>query len=119
MRVDMYGPDWPQWVDRRKELGPYEPRPEPPFQAEAAMLGDALRAYEKAFGVVITPYDGSVPEVPFPPGEPARYFFYRKADGRKLVDIHIERGEDVICPKQDLEFPLRDGDVIQIGALIC
>jgi hypothetical protein len=119
-KVAMYGPDWPERIDRRKELGPYEPRPEPPFEAEGAVLKDALRVYERAFGAVLTRYDGSLPHVPLRHGEPPRYFFYKRKDGDiQLVDIHIQRGQEEICPRQDTEFPLRDGDVIQIGELIC
>lgn len=117
--IGMYGPHWERRVDRRKELGNYEPRDEPPFQVEATTLGEAIRAYEKAFGVSVTPYDGSDPLIPFEDGEPPKYFFLRGPEIDKLVDIHVFRGQDRICPKQDLGFPLNNNDVVELGELIC
>ena len=90
------------------------------LETDAATLGEALQKYEAAFGCVFAPYDGSSPGVPFEPGGTPRYFFRTTREGRKeLVDIHIERAGEDLCPKQDLSFSLMDGDVIRYGPLIC
>ena len=34
-----------------------------------------------------------------------------------LVDIHIRRGDEDICAKQDLSIPLLDADIVSIGHL--
>jgi len=91
-----------------------------PLLADAETLGDALRAYSREYGVRFKPYDGSDPSVPLEPGEPPKYFFYEKSDGSyQLVDIHIERGAEVICAKQDLSIRLQRGDAVRIGQLAC
>ena len=91
-----------------------------PYIVFAKMLGDALTKLELARSVKITPYDGSWDGVAFVPGEQPKYFIYESADGtRRLADIHINRMGDEICPKQDLTFALRDGDIIIPCALIC
>lgn len=72
MKIGMYGPDWPRLVDRRKELGNYEPRDEPAFELLVTNLGEAILKYEEAFSVSIEPYDGSYPEIPFTLDEPPR-----------------------------------------------
>lgn len=43
----------------------------------------------------------------------------RQLVGRGNTDIHVKRGGEVICPKQNLEFPLRDGDVVVFDMLVC
>jgi hypothetical protein len=91
-----------------------------PYIVVANKFGNALRTLELARAVTITPYDGSWETAKFEIGEPPKYYIYKLPDGRKsLIDIHILRlGED-LCPKQDLNFALRDGDIIVPGALIC
>ncbi len=96
----------------------YKPFDEPGFQTNTLQLDKAVEEYKLEFGVEIIPYDGSSEGVEL--GDPPRYFFYITPDsGRKLVDIHVERSGTEICPKQDLEFLLQDGDIVSIGALIC
>ncbi|MEQ8782522.1 MAG: hypothetical protein RIE06_22885 [Roseibium album] len=91
-----------------------------PVQADAKTLQDALGAYEQAYSVTIKPYDGSIPEVPLEAREEPKYFFYtRKNNERRLVDIHVFRNSSEICPKQDLLFVLEDSDIIRIGELVC
>ncbi len=91
-----------------------------PYLAFANALGDALSKLESARAVKITPYDGSWEGAKFQPGEQAKYFVYEKPDGsRTLTDIHIRRLGEEICPRQDLTFALRDGDIIVPGGLIC
>ena len=116
-----YGPGWPRRVDRRAELGPYEPRDEPPFVAQGLTLREALTEYEQKFKVQIWPYDGAYPAIPFVVGNEPRYFYYRSIDSNviSLVDIHVTRNGDVICPKQDLNFVLLPSDFVDIGELIC
>jgi hypothetical protein len=35
------------------------------------------------------------------------------------TDIHVLRGGAELCPKQDLAFPLQDGDVVVFEVLLC
>jgi hypothetical protein len=87
---------------------------------EAATLAEALAAYSHRFGVRFRPYDGSDPLIPFERGEPAKFFFHEGADGSShLVDIHIQRGTESICPKQDLSIRLKPTDRVDIGRLAC
>lgn len=91
-----------------------------PLLASAETLADALAEYSREYGVRFRAYDGSNPSIPFVVGEPAKYFLYEKADGTShLVDIHISRGKEQICPKQDLSVPLLPGDQVHIGPLAC
>jgi hypothetical protein len=91
-----------------------------PLIVDTETLGLALAAYSRQYGVRIRPYDGSDPQVPFNPGELPKYFFYEKSDGSSwLVDIHINRGTESICPKQDLSVRLQHGDEVHIGELAC
>jgi len=92
-----------------------------PLRAVAATLGDALAAYQHHFDVVIYPYDGSAADYPIPRDEITKYFWYRSSDSEdQVLDIHISRGSELICPKQNLDFPLIDGDVVEIGvAVVC
>jgi hypothetical protein len=91
-----------------------------PLMVDAETLGSALAAYSREYRVEIRPYDGSDPQIPFRPGELPKYFFYEKSDGGGwLVDIHIVRGTETICPKQDLGVRLQSGDRVHIGELAC
>lgn len=116
----LYGPSWPRRVDRRATRGPYEPHDEPPLVSPARTLGEALQDYGRQMQVVITPYDGSNPAVPLGPGEAPKYFVYRLCDGSfRLVDVHVQRAGEWVCPKQNLAFEVSDADEIEIGELIC
>lgn len=118
--IAMYGPSWPRRVDRRAERGNYEPHDEPPFLVDARTLGDALSAYGAHFSVDIKPYDGTLEFFPLEAGMPPKYFFYVHANGdQSVVDIHVIRGNEELCPKQDLVFALLADDLVEIGALIC
>jgi hypothetical protein len=91
-----------------------------PYIVIAKKLGNALKALELARAVTITPYDGSWETAKFDIDEPPKYFIYGMPDGsQSLVDIHIIRLGEHLCPKQDLNFVLQDGDIIVPGALIC
>ncbi|MCS3809728.1 MULTISPECIES: hypothetical protein [Xanthomonas] len=91
-----------------------------PVLADAVTLGEALTAYTDSQGACIVPYDGSWEDVPFETGEEPKYFVYTSTQGGPtLVDIHIARAGDLLCPKQDVYFRLEDGDRILIGELVC
>ena len=78
---------------------------------EAKTLGEAIHAAEQILHLEIIPHD------------PPKWFRVRGLLDQKesygLVDIHILRGTENICPKQDLDFPLLDSDIVAIGALAC
>ena len=117
--VEIYGPSCPPKVLPNRGTGIIVPAQDP-LRAEAKTLADALDAYTREYGVRLRAYDGSLPEVPFEDGEPPKYFFYEKADGDwYLVDIHIERESEDICPKQDVRVSLQPGDRVHIGPLAC
>ncbi len=117
--VEIFGPECPFKIPHALESGIVVKLHEP-LRTTAKTLADALDAYSKEFGVSILPYDGSLPEIPFVAEESPRYFFHRKTHGECfLVDIHVERGSEDICPKQDLAFLLRPGDRVRIGPLVC
>lgn len=78
---------------------------------EASNLGEAIAASAAFLGVRIVAHD------------PPKWFrVYRMPEPDEdyfLVDIHVLRGKENICPKQDLTFPLLDSDIVSIGALVC
>ena len=77
----------------------------------AQTLGEAVTVAADYFGVRIVPHD------------PPKWFrVYGSPDSTaeyKLVDIHIHRDKQEICPQQDLSFPLLESDVVSIGVLAC
>jgi hypothetical protein len=82
----------------------------PGIMVDAATIGEAFDAYEKATGAFVVPHD---------PPKYFRYFKSRDASDCVLVDVHVLRGELEICIKQDLNFLLRPDDKIEIGCLGC
>jgi hypothetical protein len=77
-----------------------------PLLATAETPADALPEYSREYGVRFRAYDGSGPSVRFEAGEPAKYFFYEKADGTSyLVDakprsnrlLHATAGNTRAC----------------------
>jgi hypothetical protein len=84
-------------------------------------LGEALKLFEDRHRVRVTPYDGSWDSMPLERAGGRKYFIFNDGGrfGDTLVDIHVERGGEEICPKQDLDFPLLDGDLINVGVLVC
>lgn len=92
-----------------------------PVTTKAETLGEAIKAYELAFSVKVTPYDGSYPTVPFSVEEEPKYFVIRAPnnDQATLVDIHILRNGATLCPKQKLDYRLEFDDVLDFGPLIC
>jgi hypothetical protein len=86
------------------------------FASDAKTLSDAIQQYEEHFKVVIQPCTE-----PLPGETDVKYFSIRDIDSAdfKLVDIHIIRGAEIICPKQDVTFGLIDSDLVEMGELIC
>jgi hypothetical protein len=117
--VAIFGPSCPSKVTPKAGTEIVFPTLEP-LMVDAKTLAEALAAYGHQYGVRFRAYDGSDPAVPFEDDEPAKYFFYEKADGTSyLVDIHIERGKEEICPRQDLSVWLEPSDRVNIGPLAC
>jgi hypothetical protein len=117
--IAIYGPSSRKKASTPQSGGIVLLKPDP-LLVDADTLESALAAYSRQYGVRIRPYDGSNPRVPFEPGEPPKFFFYEKSDGDSwLVDIHIRRGAESICPKQDLSVSLRHSDELHIGELVC
>jgi len=87
------------------------------FESSAKTLSEALKAYEDHFDVsvvpCVTPIDPSDTEV--------KYFVFtnNKTSISKYVDIHVFRGNEEICPKQNLGFELLGEDMVEMGELIC
>lgn len=84
--------------------------PDQSLQVQAATLGEALDAYERAFRVRIAPasgYDG-------------RYFLYLELDNgnEQQIDIHVRRGDGEFCARQDRDLPLQDDDAIVLMSLM-
>ena len=91
--------------------------------SSAKTIKQALSIYGQAYKVALKPYDGRFDEMPFDPANP-KYFicsFDDETDRNHgtLVDIHVRRDEEEICIKQDLDFELRDGDIVDLGQLAC
>jgi hypothetical protein len=120
------GASLPMEVSMIRVFGPCNPRvtfgpnlvrqPENPFCVAVEILGDALRAYEIYFGVTIEPC------LTLLPGQSEYKYFNVQAQIPKqngLVDIHVFRDNEEMCPRQDLGFALKDGDVVDMGSLAC
>ena len=78
---------------------------------EGTTLGEAITAASQLLSVQIVPHD---------PPKWFRVSGLPDFDGHPmLVDIHVLRGGEEICPKQDLSFPLFDTDIVKIGLIAC
>jgi hypothetical protein len=98
-------------------MHPLEREPDAQVRSRAGMpivaktLGAAVAVAANYFGVRIVPHD------------PPKWFrVYGSPDCRAeymLVDIHVYRDKQTICPKQDLSFPLLESDIVGIGVLTC
>ena len=87
-------------------------RSRPGLPIVAQTLGEAVAVAADYFRVRIVPHD------------PPKWFrIYDMPDSTAedymLVDIHVLRGGQNICIKQDLSFPLLESDVVSIGVLAC
>jgi hypothetical protein len=85
-----------------------------PLQSEARTLGEAIKDYEVAYRVSVRP-------APASEGSEPKYFLILEADGitSDVVDIHVVRNDEEICPKQDLAFALLPDDEVVFGVLAC
>lgn len=102
-----YSHDFPRPVHHQAAPEPAEPAG---LEIPASTLGELLAGLEAAHGIRVVPHD------------PPKYFrYYPRGSSNEfhLVDIHVCRGDLVICPKQDLAFPLEDADTIEAGPLMC
>lgn len=82
----------------------------PGLELAAATLGELLRELERSTGARVVPHD------------PPKYFrYYASPDAveYELVDIHVERNGECLCPKQDLGFSLLLNDKVIPGPLAC
>lgn len=88
------------------------------FESTAETLGAAIRDYEVHFDVSIIPYSKRLDPND---ADVAKYFVctQNKTETQTLVDIHIFRGEEEICPKQNIGFKLFPNDIVELGELIC
>jgi hypothetical protein len=87
------------------------------FSANVKTLGDAIKAYEEHFDVTIVPSTS----YPDPTNGEMKYFDFmdNKTGTSMLVDIHVIRGGDEICPKQNINFVLSENDMVELGQLAC
>jgi hypothetical protein len=78
---------------------------------DAAALGDAKQIAAEMYAVRIVPHD---------PPKWFRVYDMPEMDGHFiLADVHVERGAEELCPKQDVSFPLFETDIVRIGAIAC
>ena len=78
---------------------------------EATTLGAAVAVASQLLSIRIVPHD---------PPKWFRVSGLADYDGHDmLVDIHVLRGGEEICPKQDLSFPLFETDIVKIGLIAC
>ncbi len=73
-------------------------------------LGELLIDLENKTGIYVIPDDAL---------KYFKYFQNRQSSEFMLVDIHVRRNGEEICPKQDLMFPLFLDDTVEAGMLIC
>lgn len=108
----LFGPKNSRYTD----TGSTCPHNDLALHTEAKTLGEAIRDYENAFDVVVTPC-----LEPLPGQAEVKYFTVidRDTEIMNVVDIHIFRGESEICPKQDTSFILHTDDLVEMGELIC
>jgi hypothetical protein len=94
------------------------------FKTDAKTLKEALDSYCSYFNSKYRLYNGDIEELPIKKGE-EKYFYYASNNPKSkiidevLVDIHVIRESEEICPKQNLDFELVSGDLITIGMLAC
>ena len=92
------------------ESGEITTEPMPGASIEATTLGQMI-------DVVMQNYDCKIIKNP----DLDKYFIYygEKAPDGVLVDIHINRRGETICPKQNLDFILEKNDEIHFGVPAC
>lgn len=83
----------------------------PGIELQGATLGELLAELSRATGARV-----------IPDPESSKFFHYYLGTGTEeceLVDIHVLRGVEEICPKQDLGFALQPTDKVVPGPLAC
>lgn len=86
------------------------------LESKARSLGAAILEYERHFNVNVTPmlmaFDGN-------PGNCGKYFEFKDLSDNRwfVVSIRVIRNDVEIDPNQDLAFPLRDSDIVEICEL--
>jgi len=107
--IKMFGPK----NSRDAYTGSFIPHEDLVFFVEATTLKEAIDIYSVEFNVNIKQCESE-------PGiEEGKYFWQVDLDSntlipKRLLDIHVYRGEENICVKQDLCFNLQDGDIIEM-----
>ena len=86
------------------------------LRSTARTLGEAIQHYEAEFDVAIRPC-----VEPLPGESQVKYYDVAEVDTGTnwLVDIHVQRGSEEICPKQELSFLLLESDLVEMGVLVC
>lgn len=91
-----------------------------PVEIPGKSLGELLKNYCQQYDLKITPAKGFIDETSKEP----KYWQYIGnhdffgVDGEIIIDIHVTRDGKMICPKQDLDFPLIETDLIDIPAML-
>lgn len=108
------------------------------LKVDARTFGAALRHAEDYAAVTLVPREGGKhfvvcrdgkPIQRFLPPEPESIFrsIARRIRGlpvpppktrESVTDIHVLRGDESICPAQNLDFPLEDGDVVSLSEML-
>jgi hypothetical protein len=91
--------------------------------SQTKTVGQAIEIFTKKFEVEVKPYDGSFEDMPLDKDN-LKYFFCEYESDRfgtckQLADIHVQRGDEDICIKQNLDFELLDGDIVRVQELAC
>ena len=119
--VGMYGPEWEDFRtdEGADQYGCRLVHVRAPFMVQADTLGLALKVYTRYFKSTLAPYDGPLPKGWNEKNNQRKYFLHTASDYKtQILDIHIMRGEDEICPKQDLDFALQYGDIVHVGVIL-
>jgi hypothetical protein len=102
---------------RARIFHPLEEQPGWPLCSEggkridAGTLGDAMQIAGQIYGIRIVPHD--------PPKWFRAYGVPGWDEHFMLVDVHVLRGSEEICPKQDVLFRLLEADIVKIGVIAC
>ena len=88
------------------------------LRSDATCLGEAILEYEAHFNVKLTQLTGPLYD---DPNNAGKFFEFKDLETGDLdhVDIHIFRGGQEICAKQDLSVALEADDVVEFGPLLC
>lgn len=123
--VGMFGPEWPEGrtedAEVSKRYGIRVAIDRAPFMVNAGTFGRALEIYCRYFKCALEVFSGPFPDNWGSAVDENKYFRHTPSDGEsRILDIHILRDGQEICPKQNLDYPLLDGDIIEVGAIrIC